>query len=207
MENFDLTPEEAEMISNTGFIRLKNSAIEKVMRFMGQLQEALADFDSGSDFPFRPEWLLQGGKISKGEQYKGMPWVMLDYPRYFSKEGIFAYRTMFWWGHYFSATLHLAGFVKENFNEALENGYTQLSAAGFQVYLKEDPWEHDFENGNYCFINTISLDEWKTLVSRYNFIKLAKPFAIGGYWGQITTEVVETYAVLLNILNNNKKGA
>ncbi|MEZ2446220.1 hypothetical protein QFZ51_000048 [Chitinophaga sp. W3I9] len=204
MESFELTPEEAAVIESTHFILLKNSAIGKVMVLMGKLQEALAAYDRNSSFPFKPEWLLQGGKISKGEQYKGLPWVMLDYPRYFSKTEVFAFRTMFWWGHYFSATLHLAGNVKRYYSPVLESSYTKLAEAGFQVYVQEDPWEHDFENGNYCFINTLSLDEWKTLISRNDFIKVAKPFVIG-HWGKIITDVVEAYAALLNILEN--KGA
>ena len=40
-------------------------------------------------------------KISRGEQYLGLPYVMLDYPRIFSKENVFAIRTFFWWGNYF----------------------------------------------------------------------------------------------------------
>ncbi|PSL48727.1 hypothetical protein CLV51_10153 [Chitinophaga niastensis] len=201
MENFDLTPEEASLVGSPHFIRLKNSAIDKVMGLMGRLQEALAAYDRNTDFPFQPEWLLQGGKISKGEQYKQLPWVMLDYPRYFSKTDVFALRTMFWWGHYFSCTLHLGGAVKEHFREALVYGYTNLTEAGFQVYLQENPWEHDFENGNYCLIADLSFDDWKTLLSRHSFIKLAKPFAIGR-WGEIITDVVAAYATLLNVLNN-----
>jgi hypothetical protein len=204
MENFDLTPEEAAIVGSTHFILLKNRAIEKVMVLMGRLQEALAAHDRESGFPFEPEWQLQGGKISKGEQYKGLPWVMLDYPRYFSKTGVFAFRTMFWWGHYFIGTLHLAGNVKARFSAALENGYEQLARAGFQVYLQKDPWEHDLGNGNYCFIDTLSYDEWKKLVSRYEFIKLARSCAIG-HWGEIITEMVAAYAILLNVLDNKQR--
>ncbi|MEC5147227.1 hypothetical protein [Chitinophaga sp. 212800010-3] len=205
MENFELTPEEAAIAESPHFIMLKNSVIGKVMGLMGKVQEALAEHDRLSGFPFRPEWLLQGGKISKGEQYKGLPWVMLDYPRYFSRTDVFAFRTMFWWGHYFSGTLHLAGDVKKHFRTVLENSYPQLAAAGFRVYTREDPWEHDFEEGNYCNVDKLSLDEWRALVSRHDFIKLAKPFVIGD-WGEIVTGVVKSYATLLNILDN-KKGA
>ncbi|MBO9732979.1 MAG: hypothetical protein J7623_30330 [Chitinophaga sp.] len=203
MENFDLTPEEATLVGSAHFIQLKNSAIDKVMGLMGNLERALAAYDRDTDFPFQPEWLLQGGKISKGEQYKGLPWVMLDYPRFFHKTGIFAFRTMFWWGHYFSATLHLAGNVKAHFSTALREAYLKLAEAGFQVYVQENPWEHDFENGNYCFIDTLSLDEWKTLVSRHDFIKLAKPFVLD-HWGEIITDVVKAYATLLNVLDNQR---
>jgi len=34
-------------------------------------------------------------KISKGENYEGLPWVILDFPRYFDKENVFAIRCFF----------------------------------------------------------------------------------------------------------------
>lgn len=199
MENFYLTAEEAAIVFTPRVIELKNKAIEKVMMLMGQLQEALAALDAASDFPFEPEWLKQGPKISKGEQYKSLPWVILDYPRYFSKTDVFAFRSMFWWGHYFSCTLHLAGEVKRQFEASLLAAYGPLAAAGFQVYLPDDPWEHDFENGNYRSIGDMGLEDWKRLVGRKNFIKLAKPFALER-WGEIITDIVEAYATLLNEL-------
>ncbi|HVI47000.1 MAG TPA: hypothetical protein VM802_19130 [Chitinophaga sp.] len=201
MENFYLTEEEAAIVYSPEFIRLKNSAIEKVMVLMGRLQEALAAYDRSLDFPFEPEWLQQGPKISKGEQYKQLPWVMLDYPRYFSKDAVFAFRSMFWWGHYFSCTLHLAGSIKERFGAILANGYTKLADAGFQVYLPEDPWEHDFEEGNYQPIASMSDEDWKLQVGRHSFVKLAKPFTLE-HWGEVINEIVTAYAALLNLLNN-----
>ena len=50
-------------------------------------------------------------KIAKGENYLQLPYVLLDYPRCFDKENIFAIRTMFWWGNFFSITLHLSGSI------------------------------------------------------------------------------------------------
>ena len=38
------------------------------------------------------EMLFHSPKISKGENYKGLPYVMLDYPRCFGKTDIFAIR-------------------------------------------------------------------------------------------------------------------
>ena len=52
-------------------------------------------------------------KISKGENYNGFPYVIMDYPATFGKENIFALRTMFWWGNFISISLHLKGKYKE----------------------------------------------------------------------------------------------
>jgi hypothetical protein len=54
------------------------------------------------------------GKISRGENYQLLPYIILDYPSYFSRNNIFAVRTMFWWGNFFSITLHLSGDHKIN---------------------------------------------------------------------------------------------
>ena len=62
-------------------------------------------------------------KISKGENYNGLPYVMFDYPRFFTKENVFAVRTFFWWANYFSVTLHLKGEYKEMFAETIFKKY------------------------------------------------------------------------------------
>lgn len=202
MENFSFTPEEATLMADASWIYTKNRVITKVMQLFGNLQEVLAAHPATAAFPFPEQCEAQGAKISKGEQYKELPWVILDYPRYFSRDAIFAFRTMFWWGHYFSCTLHLAGTIKEQYHTALIAAYPELAAAGFRVYEQEDPWEHDFENGNYRAIATIDVEDWKKTVSRYDFIKLAKPFALQSL-GEIIPDVAAAYAALLGMLGCN----
>ncbi|WP_143310655.1 hypothetical protein [Chitinophaga vietnamensis] len=201
MENFYLTPEEAAIVRDAQWIQLKNSVMHKVMVWMGEMQQALAAADEQHRHQLAPEWLAAGPKISRGEQYKGLPWVILDYPRFFSRSEVFAFRTMFWWGHYFSCTLHLAGTVKERYLTALLNGYTQLAERDFQVYMQEDPWQHDFGNSNYRPIGSFSFEEWKLLLDRHGFIKLAKPFALED-WKDVINGVAAAYAALLDLLNS-----
>lgn len=83
-------------------------------------------------------------KISKGENYLGLPWVMLDYPRHFAGKDGFAVRTMFWWGNYFSLHLLLQGkytaLLTENFQKEVEN------KADWYFCVGETPWQHHFES-------------------------------------------------------------
>jgi hypothetical protein len=162
---------------------------------------ALQEQPVTNKFPFPAPTLPAGGKISRGERYKELPYIILDYPRFFSKDNIFAFRTMFWWGHYFIATLHLAGEEKERYSHAIVNAWQQLAEHQFQVYLQEDPWEHDLENENYKLISAIPVLEFKQLIARRPFIKLAKPYSFEE-WGKIVPEVVRDYALLLQVLAN-----
>lgn len=199
MENFLLTPAEQRVAFDANWIYLKNSIMEKVMGLMGRLQAELATHVATAGFPFPENCLELGAKISKGERYQELPYVILDFPRYFSKERIFAFRTMFWWGHYFSCTLHLAGEVKTQYNAALVAGYPLLAENGFQVYTQDDPWQHDFENGNYRPVGSITVDKWEAMVYRQDFIKLAKPFALDR-WEKIIPDAAAAYAALLALL-------
>ena len=71
----------------------------------------------------RKKSLNSSPKISKGENYKGLPWLVLDYPRYFNKEDIFAIRTLFWWGNFFSITLHISGKYKMRYEKKIIDSF------------------------------------------------------------------------------------
>lgn len=201
MKIASLSAEERELIDNTGWIYLKNSALQKVMDLFGALQPALEAHPLTGEFPFPEGCLAKGGKISRGERYKELPYVILDYPRYFSREDIFAFRTMFWWGNYFIATLHLSGGIKDRYSSVLADAWPVLAAHEFQIYIQQDPWEHDFGNGNYKLISAMQAQEFTDLIYQLSFIKLAKPYKLA-LWENIIPEVVMDYALLLQILVN-----
>ncbi|MCF6402457.1 hypothetical protein L3C95_06200 [Chitinophaga filiformis] len=201
MEIISLTAAEQALVVNADWLYLKNNVLQKVMTLMGQLQQVLEAQPETKTFPFPEHTLQAGGKISRGERYKELPYIILDYPRFFSRDNIFAFRTMFWWGHYFVATLHLAGEEKEKYSDAIASAWQQLAEHQFQVYLQEDPWHHDLENGNYKLISAIPVLEFKQLIARRSFIKLAKPYSFEE-WGKIVPEVVRDYALLLQVLVN-----
>lgn len=123
---------------DSGVILTKNSVIKKVV----ELFAGLAD-------EYRAIWEAPGPspKISKGENYKGLPYVMLDYPRNFGREDVLAVRTFFWWGHGFSITLHLKGAYRQQY--ALGSRWRTLGAAGFHVNVAEDEWQHEHTPENY----------------------------------------------------------
>jgi hypothetical protein len=78
---------------------------------------------------------------------------MLDYPRIFSKEDVFAIRTFFWWGNYFSLTLHLKGTYQDNYREKLLKHHDLLTQNNYWVAISDDEWRQDFEKENYVSLN------------------------------------------------------
>ncbi|HEY6435626.1 MAG TPA: hypothetical protein VIY47_03485 [Ignavibacteriaceae bacterium] len=151
-----LSPEELQLVQNAQLLLTKNNIIEKVYALFGELASALQQSSIYTTNYLPAELLTLGPKISRGEKYKGLPYVMLDYPRCFGKEDIFAVRSFFWWGNFFSVTLHLKGKYQQLYIPYLQKQSALLAANDFQVCFTGEEWEHDLSDGNYIPLSIIS---------------------------------------------------
>ena len=162
---------EKELIENKEWILTKHTIINKVYKLFGELNEIYKQV-SAEEQVFPELYKNAGGKISRGENYEGLPYVMLDYPALFSKENIFAIRTLFWWGNFFSITLHVSGekyTLKGDFSKLLN----YLQENDFFVCVNEKEWHHSFELSNY--VRARGLDQKKLeQISSKNFFKISK---------------------------------
>lgn len=169
-----LSTDEMALVSDPAWILTKNSIMERAVQMMAELSQhyesELAGLrqimtSAGSQLP--ANW--DRPKISRGENYQGLPYVILDQPRLFGKEDILAIRTMFWWGHYFMVTLHLKGVMLGRFAGGLERHAGELAVAGFHIATSGDEWRHELEGDNYRLLHADSIDAEGT----YPFIKLS----------------------------------
>lgn len=167
-----LSQKEAELVKNMDWILTKNVILKKAWALLEILQEQQKQSIQSSILNLPEAILKPSAKISKGENYKELPYLILDYPRFFEQDNIFAIRTMFWWGNFFSITLHLSGSCKKMFEEKILAAYPLLKEFSFCV--NDDPWEHHFEKSNYTSVNELSNSDFENLVQGSSFIKLAK---------------------------------
>jgi hypothetical protein len=135
-------------------------------------------------------------KISKGENYKGLPYMVLDYPRAFGREDVFAIRTFFWWGHYFSVTLHLKGRYETLFFTVIREHIALLADAGFHINVSEDEWRHELDSDNY-----IPLQECTDTVlqKERKFLKLSARLSLDR-WNEADIVLLELFRVLMGVL-------
>ena len=135
-------------------------------------------------------------KISKGENYKGLPYLIMDYPATFSNEHIFAVRTMFWWGNFISITLHLRGLYKERLLDCILKALTGND--GFYISLSDKEWDHDFESDNYQSIQVLT-PEIIAKLEKQNFIKIALKYELH-HWNMMQSMLPDGYKKLAKIL-------
>jgi hypothetical protein len=148
--------------------------IKKAISLLENVQDNAQLYMKNMEKAFPNEAIERSPKISKGENYKGLPYLVLDYPRVFDKMNVFAIRTLFWWGNFFSITLHLSGSYKNMFEKNIAANFTDLQNGGYSLCINDDEWEHHFEEDNYVQLSQIGETNFQENILKTHFIKLAK---------------------------------
>jgi hypothetical protein len=197
-----LSPEELMLAKNAEVLLTKNRIMQKACDLFAELAEQVTLGFEKEFNKVRQEIFLNGPKISRGEQYKGLPYVILDHPRIFSRQDVFAIRTMFWWGHYFIQTLHLKGLYHDRYANALIQNAGILSEAGIYISNGNDEWLHDFEEPNFLPVSGISQIELKERIQRPGYLKLAIKISLDD-WNAAIAAMLRNYRLLSVVLTIN----
>ena len=188
---------EKELVENGEWILTKQSIIAKVYQLFGGVLDAYKQIIIEEKELLPSFFKAANGKISKGENYEGLPYVILDYPGLFSKENIFAIRTMFWWGNFFSISLHISGrnfSKKSNFLTALN----YLQEKDFFICVNENEWEHSFEPSNYVSARVID-EESLIEISKKNFFKISKKIELNK-WDDAPEFLQKTFKEIMGFI-------
>lgn len=177
----EFTDKELDYLLDREFLLTKKKISDRIIRMLSGLEADLKVTAMATSFPYPKGTLLKSGKISKGDNYRGLPYFVLDYPRLFTRRSVFAYRSMIWWGHHFSTTLHLGGEAKEVFAPRLLDNYDALMSQDFFVCVNIDPWHYHFERDNYKHISDIDKAELEKIISNHDFLKLSHKMSLLDY--------------------------
>jgi hypothetical protein len=184
------------MAANAEIILTKNAIIQKIKKFFEDLQQN-QQMILQQYLPHIPSEVLSvPSKISRGENYQGLPWLVLDYPRYFKPGNIFAIRTLFWWGNFFSTTLHLSGVYKQEFEKNILSNYHILMKNRCYICVADKEWDHHLEENNYSLMNEENQSELTATILEKSFLKLAITAPLGEF-NNAEDNLDKNYEVLL----------
>ncbi len=165
-----LSDKELSMIEDTDFLKSKINIISEILILMETTKNRLIEVVEKENIDFLSEPKFQKGRTFKGEYYRELPFVTLDFPNIFEKENVFAYRTMFWWGNVFSSTLHLQGKYLELHRAKLLSNFDMLLHQDIYICVGETPWEYHYGKDNYVKLSL----EHRDIIENSHFIKLSK---------------------------------
>lgn len=191
------TEKEKRIITDTEFLTTKLAVIEKIQNIFNDVHCTLRTSIEKSEFNFPSNVDIKFGKIFRGENYKSLPYVTLDYPKLFSNDDTFTFRTMFWWGNYFSATLHLEGKSLERYRNNIIKNAPHIFNNQIYICVNSSPWEYHYEKDNYVLLDESKLN----ILHDTKFVKLSSKFCLDQY-SKIPFLSDNVFKSLLNILAN-----
>ncbi|HUM45537.1 MAG TPA: hypothetical protein PLD84_01325 [Chitinophagales bacterium] len=196
-----LSADELEALKDRSFFKKKQRITEKIYRqFANVVNEANSlKIFSGIEFPAGTD--LTGGKISKGENYLGLPYLLLDFPRNFKGDQLLAIRTMLWWGNFISSTLFVSGKEATAVQKSVVLHLPELSKMKCLVCVHESPWHHHFEKDNYQPLNLFSKKELTQLLKSLNFIKIARKIPVSSI-SKLESFAMESFKLYGKVLSD-----
>lgn len=166
------TEKELRYIHDTDFLLTKGTVTEKVGGLLNQTHDLLKQYIASENFAFPAQTQARAGKISRGENYQQLPYLLLDYPRKFTRQDVFALRTMFWWGQFFSVTFQLGGESWQRFRPTVQYNAGELLTLPVSLCISDDPWQHHREPTYYQPVSEMSLEGMQRKLEQQPFLKL-----------------------------------
>lgn len=164
---------ELDLVTDAGWILTKNEILDKISRILGEVHLSQKDILAAAGNKLPEKATTTTPKISRGENYQGLPHLVLDYPRVFDRGNIFAIRSLFWWGRTISTTVHLSGQWQQFYEEKIINAYPYLAQNNFVVATGPKEWVHDATSADYSKIELLSIEDFEELVRSKSFLKIA----------------------------------
>jgi hypothetical protein len=190
----NFSSEEADILKEREFFYARKALKDKLRRLFEGLREALLPHMEDSSRWVAPQGLdSRFGHLASGEYYQDLPYVYLDFPKHFSKQEIFAFRWMAWWGHHFFFAFISQGPCMETHRERLLQGWDQYCQAGLFLGLSEDLWDWRAEPGLVSPVVPATKEAASRLLGKHPFLKLLRVIAFDDpavLGGQIIEEAV-----------------
>lgn len=192
-----LGPEEEALLLNDHIFLVKQELTRQLSDLLGNCANTLRIDIENNPGGIPSKVFMSTPKISKGENYLGRPWMILDFPRVFTKEDMFAYRTLCWWGQGFSMTLLLKGAYLDQLIGPLSDKAEVLAHAGFYLGISDDPFIHHFGEQNIRPLNQFPEpgDSINNQAMVSGFVKLVKLLPLQMH-GSLVQETLKTWKSL-----------
>lgn len=198
MQAQPLSKKEIQLLRDESFFHTKRIITQKIFHQLSESANAIQASPSFKKISFPKGTDITSGKITKGENYLGLPFIILDFPKLFSPEKIFAFRTMVWWGNFVSCTLLISGDRVPLAQKNLLHHFTSLKKKEVFLCVSESRWHHHFEDDNFLSLKRLTKKATENILSKQEFLKVARKIPVSDInWLQkFSAESFEIFSVL-----------
>ncbi len=193
-----LSDVELRFVKDTGWVLTKHKIIGVVYQLLNEQVPVIRQAFREVSEETKQRFSSSIPRISKGENYQSLPYVILDYPAVFGKENIFALRTMFWWGKFISITLQLSGTHADDLRQRIIENIREDSR-GLFICISDSQWDHHWEADNYIPVSAIPVAEAENILHSKPFVKLALKFELED-WNDLPALLERGYGQICRII-------
>ncbi len=187
--------EEQLLLHDTAIWHTKTVLTEKLYQLLGEVNDEMSALLAPSLKLFLSLEHIPS-KISRGENYMGHPYMMLDAPNLFTKEKIFAIRNFIWFGHYAASYLVISGSYLNVFNSGIH--LPQPIPHNLYVCINDNPWQHSFTIDNMKPVH-----KPEDLSNENNFIKLGFKFPLKEA-NQLKENFLDAYVYYMRLITQSQ---
>ncbi|MBO3696859.1 hypothetical protein [Roseivirga sp. E12] len=167
-----LTERQKDFITDSeGFI-IKNEVDTQVNRLLYSFHESLSSLIEEKPFHLPAKLGKTPFKVSKGNNHKGFPFQVIDFPASLGQTDAYSFRSVIWYGNFFSFSLLLKGEPKTIYESYL----SRLTSKGYTMTWADNIWETEISIINSIDINVSSLEKARGIYQSNEALKIFKSY-------------------------------
>ncbi len=175
----NFTAKELTLLSDTEFFATKAHVSPKIRHLLEQIHESFQRELKTHRLLVPDGFDTEASQFVKGEHLEAFPYQYLDYPRFFTRNVKFSFRSLVWWGHHMVFALILEGGHLRRYKENLINRFPSVADRNIRLCLSHSLWEWKQGSGYTLDLTEKRSSEVAAVLANRPFFKLARfvPFS------------------------------
>jgi hypothetical protein len=165
-----------EIINHVEVFQKKPVILKKVESRLNKLKEAMVVELLPCATQLPPNTDIKKGQIVRGENNNGFPFLSLDIPQNFSKNEMYTYRTLFWWGHYLGFSMILRGDKLRTYFKRLSANCKKPRFQDVHLSMTPTPWEWRQNEKHFTPVNHIHV--WAEKSNLLDHMKIIRFYSV-----------------------------
>ena len=141
----NFTSKEISLLSDTEFFAAKAHVSPKIRDLLERIHESFQRELKAHHLLVPDAFDPEARQFVKGEHLEDFPYQYLDYPRFFTRDVKFSFRSLVWWGHHMVFALILEGGHLRRYKENLINRFSSIADRDIQPL--SEPFSMGVETG------------------------------------------------------------
>ena len=175
----NFTSKEITLLSDTEFFSAKSRLSPKIRHLLERIHESFRHELEARHLLVPEGFDPATSQFVKGEHLEDFPYQYLDYPRFFTRDVKFSFRSLVWWGHHMVFALIVEGGHLRRYKENLINRFPSVADREIHLCLSHSLWEWKHGSGYTLEITKGRSSEVAAVLAHRPFFKLARfvPFS------------------------------